>query len=72
MSRAPAHAAVDRELSIAEMLADPIVRAVMARDGVTDRDVEHLVNAVRAQKVAPQAGQKQPRGQGTDTTDPAR
>jgi hypothetical protein len=29
------------------MLADPIVRAVMARDGVTEQDVEDLIGAVR-------------------------
>ncbi|MEN3951481.1 hypothetical protein [Iodidimonas sp. SYSU 1G8] len=27
---------VDREMTLQEMLADPIVRAVMARDGVTE------------------------------------
>ena len=35
------------ELSLPEMLADPIVRAVMARDGVTERDLESLIRSVR-------------------------
>lgn len=30
---------VDREMTVAQMLADPIVRAIMARDGVTDEAV---------------------------------
>ena len=37
----------DKELSLSEMLADPIVRAVMARDGVTDGDVEGLITTLR-------------------------
>ncbi len=37
----------DRELSLREMLADPIVRMVMARDGVTKKDVECVVGAAR-------------------------
>ena len=38
---------VDKELSLSEMLADPIVQAVMARDGVTDEDVEGLITTMR-------------------------
>jgi hypothetical protein len=30
------------EPSLSEMLADPIVRAVMARDGVTEEEIEGL------------------------------
>ena len=47
MSHRSAHARPDRELSLPEMLADPIVPAVMARDGVTKQDVEGLIGAVR-------------------------
>jgi hypothetical protein len=36
-----------RELSLHEMLADPIVQTVMARDGVTKQDVEALIETVR-------------------------
>ncbi len=35
------------ELPLAEMLADPIVLAVMARDGVTPRQVKALLRSVR-------------------------
>ena len=41
------HAQLDRELSLAEMLSDPIVQAVLARDGVTKDEVEGLIGAVR-------------------------
>ena len=47
MNHRSAHARLDRELSLAEMLADPIVQTVMARDGVTKQDVEGLIMAVR-------------------------
>lgn len=36
----------DRELSLPEMLADPIVQTVMARDGVTKTELESLIAAV--------------------------
>lgn len=32
-----------RELSLSEMLADPIVQAVMGRDGVTRQNVEDVI-----------------------------
>lgn len=35
------------ELSLQEMLADPIVKVMMARDGVTRQDVEGLIEKVR-------------------------
>lgn len=41
------HTQLDRELSLAEMLADPIVQAVLARDGVTKEEVEDLIGAIR-------------------------
>ncbi len=47
MSHRSAHTRPDRELSLPEMLADPIVQMVMARDGVTKQDVEGLIGAVR-------------------------
>jgi hypothetical protein len=37
----------DGELSLSEMLADPIVQAVMARDGTTSEQVVALVDRVR-------------------------
>lgn len=33
----------DRELTVPEMLADPIVRMVTARDGVETQDVEAMI-----------------------------
>lgn len=39
-----------KQLSLQEMLADPIVRIVMARDGVTEADVNALVVAVRGRR----------------------
>ena len=47
MSHASVRSIPDRELSLSEMLADPIVQMVMARDGVTKQDVEALIGAVR-------------------------
>lgn len=41
------HATADRELTLQEMLADPIVRAVMVRDGITEQDVERVMGAMR-------------------------
>ncbi len=38
---------VVRKPSVREMLADPIIRAVMARDGVTDREVVSAVAKLR-------------------------
>ena len=34
------------ELSVAEMLADPIVRALMAADGVADDELQALLRSV--------------------------
>ena len=47
MSHASARSHQYRELSLPEMLADPIVRAVMAHDGVTKCDLESLIASVR-------------------------
>ncbi len=47
MSHRSAHARPDRELSLLEILADPIVQMVMARDGVTKQDVEGLIEEMR-------------------------
>ena len=46
------HSAADRELSLPEMLADPIIQTVMARDGVTKQDLEGLIGAVRGRMAA--------------------
>lgn len=43
---------IARELSFAEMLSDPIVQTVMARDGVTRRDLEGLIEVAREGKGA--------------------
>jgi hypothetical protein len=47
MSRVSTSSTPDRELSLAEMLADPIVQTVMTRDGVTTEEMEGLIGAVR-------------------------
>lgn len=47
MTPASVSPTVDKELSLAEMLADPIVIAVMARDGVTRQDMEGMIVSVR-------------------------
>ena len=47
MSHKSADSNTDRELLLPEMLADPIVQMVMARDGVTKQDVVGLIGAVR-------------------------
>jgi|GEM_PF-1994936 len=36
-----------KELSLHEMLADPIVQTVMKRDGVTRHQIEGLIEATR-------------------------
>ena len=40
----------DREPSLSEMLADPIVRVLMRRDDVTAGDIERLVAAVQERR----------------------
>jgi hypothetical protein len=47
MSHASAHSPLYCELTLPEMLADPIIRAVTARDGVTKRDLESLIGSAR-------------------------
>ena len=37
----------NRELTLAELLADPTVRTMMARDGVRGEDVERLFETLR-------------------------
>lgn len=48
------------ELSLSDMLADPIVRAVMARDGVTKDDVEGLIASVRERSATRQTQEREP------------
>ena len=43
-----------RELSLQEMLADPIVQIMMTRDGVTKEDVTGLLRTVRERMVTRQ------------------
>lgn len=40
------------ELSLKEMLADPIVQTIMAHDGVTIQDVEVLIETVRNERAS--------------------
>ncbi len=47
MNRVSARAMPDRELSVSEMLSDPIVQKVMDHDGVTRLEVEGLVRAAQ-------------------------
>ena len=42
---------MSRELSLHEMLTDPIVQTMMARDGVKKEDVESLFAALRERAV---------------------
>ena len=39
-----------REPTLAEMLSEPIVRAVMKADGVSARELEALLNTIRARR----------------------
>lgn len=47
-----------RELSLQEMLADPIVQIMMTRDGVTKEDVTGLLRTVRERMVTRQMEEK--------------
>ena len=42
----------DGEISLSEMLVDPIVQAVMLRDGTTSDEVAALIDRVRRQLAA--------------------
>jgi hypothetical protein len=42
----------DEEISLSEMLVDPIVQAVMLRDGTTSDEVAALIDRVRRQLAA--------------------
>lgn len=41
------HYQFDKEPSLIEMLADPIVQAIMACDGVTRAEIEDLISVAR-------------------------
>ena len=43
----PVHWTSRTEPSLSEVLADPIVRIVMVRDGVTKEEIDDLIQAVR-------------------------
>lgn len=45
-----------KELSLQEMLADPIVQAVMACDGVTRLEVEELIETARDKRAGGDEG----------------
>lgn len=53
------HSFRDGELSLSEMLSDPIVRAVMERDGVTRVDIEGLLHSLGRPPTASGAGTDQ-------------
>lgn len=40
------------ELTLDQMLADPIVRLLMKRDGVEDAEIRQLVEGLRARRAA--------------------
>ncbi len=42
----------NRELSLSEIFADPIVQTMMVRDGVTRSDLERLIRSIRRTRVA--------------------
>lgn len=42
------------ELSLDQMLADPIVQLLMSRDGVAEADVRALMARLRQQRVEPE------------------
>jgi hypothetical protein len=50
------HSFRDGELSLSEMLSDPIVRAVMERDGVTKVEIEGLLHSLGRPATASGAG----------------
>ena len=53
------HTQLDRELSLPEVLADPIVQAVMASDRITPEEMEGLIGTIRgrlAGRVVPAPG----------------
>ena len=43
----PWHRRLDGEPTITELLDDPVIEAVMARDGVARADLVHLIDEVR-------------------------
>lgn len=50
------HPPEDGELSLAEILADPIVQIVMKHDGVTRRQVLCIVDSVRTKRLGARIG----------------
>ena len=57
----PVHWTSRTEPSLSEVLADPIVRTVMVRDGVTKEEIDGLIQAVRDKLVGGPA--KHPTGE---------
>jgi hypothetical protein len=51
-----------RDPTIAELLSDPLVKAMMKADGVSRRKLEELVNKVMAQRMANKLIRSTPRG----------
>ncbi|HEX2117444.1 MAG TPA: hypothetical protein VHM01_23825 [Alphaproteobacteria bacterium] len=51
-SAGPWRRRLDGEPSIQELLDDPVIEAVMARDGVDRAELEHLIDDVRGRLAA--------------------
>jgi hypothetical protein len=45
----------NKELSLPEILADPIIQAVMSGDGITKDEVERLIGAIRSKLASRQS-----------------
>ncbi len=43
---------IDFQLTLDELLADPVIRLVMRRDGVSEEDVRHLMAQVAGRRRA--------------------
>ena len=52
---------LEGEISLPEILADPIVQSVMAGDGITKEEVERLVGTVRGKLASIQSEARQAR-----------
>lgn len=48
------------ELSLEDLLLDPVIRLVIARDGFAPEDIRHLMRHVAARAADTSSGQRQP------------
>jgi hypothetical protein len=49
---------LDQEPTIRELLDDPVIEAIMARDGVARADLVHLIDEVRGRLTRREAGRE--------------